>query len=100
MGLEKKKSVVSENSRVILIREKKTRKGCKKSLFPLKGIDRAAGRVVEAQAGFADEVCKAHLRSNRRKRSGWLRDLPTNIWRVTRKSLKKAKPSLRDLFPF
>jgi hypothetical protein len=43
----------------------------------LEGLTRNA---VRASAVSANTYLKRHDRSNRRKRDGWLRDLPDNAW--------------------
>ncbi len=63
-----------------------------------RGMLRVIERVVLGQSKaarkVADEYDTLHRRSNRKKRDGWLRDLPLNGLRAARKGIKNGKVGL------
>jgi hypothetical protein len=67
-------------------KNKKQRKGVKEAGKGLR-------RVHNAVRTMEDQYIDRHNRSNRKKRDGWAKDLPTNMVKATRKGLKKVKPS-------
>ena len=51
-------------------------------------VARAAGASVSA---FGEEYIAKHDESSRKKRDGWLRDMPYNVYRATRKASQKLQ---------
>ncbi|WP_159997449.1 hypothetical protein [Roseomonas sp. 18066] len=52
----------------------------------LKPLERSMRKAMRRQLGAAQIYLARHERSNRRKRDGWLKDLPRNIYRAVRDS--------------
>lgn len=67
--------------------QKKTRK--RKVSRPLKGIEKAHRRVLEAASSFASTLLDRHERSSSKRRDGWLRDGNWNVLKANRKAWKK-----------
>ncbi len=54
-------------------------------------LERATRRIMKAQRSAADSYLSRHDQSNRKRRDGWIRDLPINVARAgehVRKELK------------
>lgn len=68
----------------------------RKSSRGMRGPERIQRRVLEALDTFASESLDRHNRSSRRKRDGWIRRMPQDRWKASRKALKK----LRKVSPF
>ena len=54
-------------------------------------VDKALRRVIRAQRTALDEFSGRHERSSARKKNGGLRDLRKNLFKATRKGVKKIK---------
>jgi len=54
-------------------------------------VDKALRRVIRAQRTALDEFSGRHERSSAKKRNGGLRDLGKNVFKATRKGVKKIK---------
>ncbi len=52
----------------------------------LKPLERGMRKLIRRQLGVAQIYLARHERSNRRKRDGWLKDLPRNVFRAVRDS--------------
>ena len=65
----------------------------KKGTDVLRPFEKAARRLVEAQERAAQSYRARHERSNQKKRDGWIRDLPANVFRASRKGTKALKLS-------
>jgi len=72
----------------VIYRGKKKRKKQSKSLRPL---ERFARRAAKAQRVSASKYLSRHASSNRDSRDGWAEDYARNVWRATRRGLKKLK---------
>ena len=57
-------------------------------------IERAARRLVRAQIVFGQEALRRHNRSNRRRRDGWVLDVPTNLAESSRKAFNEARKAV------
>ena len=51
-------------------------------------MERGIRKLVDFQTRVLDEYMARHERSNEKKRDGWLKDMPKNVFRA----VKKAKP--------
>ena len=60
----------------------------KKASDNLRFIEKAVRRVADAQQGFHETYKGAHERSNGKRRDGWVKDLPKNLERASRKAQK------------
>ncbi len=58
----------------------------KKQARVLRPLERGMRKGLRRQLGFARIYLAHHERSNRRKRDGWLKDLPRNVYRAMRYS--------------
>lgn len=52
----------------------------------LRPLEKGMRKAIRRQLGVAQIYLSRHERSNRRKRDGWLKDLPRNIYRAVRDS--------------
>jgi hypothetical protein len=62
----------------------------KKSTGGLGTLDKVVRRVVISQKAAAETYLKRHDESNQNKSDGWLRDLGYNVYKATRRGLKKV----------
>ena len=67
-------------------RKKKKKRKVSKWMKPM---ERASRRSLEANQRFFDTLLSRQNRSNRKRRDGWIRDMPLNMARAQRKGLKK-----------
>ena len=74
---------------VVLHRGKKSRKKKKKQSWELKPFERASRRFSDANLAAAKSYSKRHRKSNRKKRDGWLRDMPGNMAKASWKGWKE-----------
>jgi hypothetical protein len=70
-------------------RKKKKKK--RKRSRELKGLERAVRRTAMASSSFSNRYLKAHRKSTRKKKDGWLRDLDDNLYKASKKGNKKLK---------
>jgi hypothetical protein len=73
-------------SRTVFRRGKKSKKGA----APLNSIGRLVRKVVSGQETVAKDYLERHDASNRDKPDGWLRDLSYNVYRATRRGVRKV----------
>jgi hypothetical protein len=57
-------------------------------------IEHAARRLVRAQIAWGQEALRRHNRSNRRRRNGWLLDVPVNLAESGRKAFNEARKAV------
>jgi len=74
------------------------KKKTKKRSRGLKPLERAVRRGAIADSAFSTRYLKAHRKSNRKKRDGWLRDLDDNLYKASRRGRKRLK--LRRVLAF
>jgi len=84
-------------SRTVYRRRKKRKKGSE----PLETVGKMVRKLVSGQQTAAEMYVRRHDKSNREERDGWIRDLSYNVFRATRRGLKKVRrafglPSLED----
>ena len=58
----------------------------------LRPLERLVRHKAEARKVAVDDYLERHIRSNERKRNGWLRDLGSNLY----KSMRTARKKLRE----
>jgi hypothetical protein len=66
----------------------------KSSTGPLRMVGSAVRKIIAAQEAAARTYLDRHDRSNREKSDGWLRDLTYNVYRATRRGLKKVQRTM------
>lgn len=69
----------------------KEKKRYKKGTRGLRGIEKLARRAMNAHSTMVGDYLDRHKRANRKRRDGWLRDLPVNLVRANRKGMKKLR---------
>ena len=79
--------VKSDGSGVITLHRGKKRR--KKSSKGLGIFEKAVRRMSKTNLAGAKEYDKRHRKSNRKKRDGWLRDLPKNLNKSSLKAWKR-----------
>jgi hypothetical protein len=57
-------------------------------------LERAVRHLIRADATFGDVVSRLHDKSSRKRRDGWLFDLPGNVMKAQRKSYNKARKAV------
>jgi hypothetical protein len=57
-------------------------------------LERGARHLEKAIAIFGQESLRLHEESNRRRRDGWLLDLPRNFVESSRKALNEARKAV------
>lgn len=63
----------------------------KKTERTLRPLRRAQRQLARAQVAMAADYLDRFDRSDRKKRNGWLRDNPRNVWKAVRKGSKQIK---------
>ncbi|MEP5153381.1 hypothetical protein [Planktotalea sp.] len=86
----KVKSTVDDDVLVVGFKASRT-KGKKKSSKQLKGAQRMVDESSKALETFASGYRARHKKSSSKKRDGWLRDMDDNVFKATRKSVRKVK---------
>ncbi len=74
---------------VYRVKNKKNKK--KKGTAGLRFIEKLFRRNARANATMTTEYLDRHKRSNRKRRDGWLSDLPVNMFRARRKGSKRLR---------
>ena len=80
----------SGNVNPIVLHEKKTKKR-KKSRGPLGIAEEVMRRVVGANQACAASYLARHQKSSRKRRDGWVRDMPINVVRSYQRGAKKLR---------
>lgn len=65
------------------------RRSKKKQAKALKPIERLVRTVSDGNDTFASNYARRHRKSNRKRRNGWLRDLPLNMSKAVSKGIKE-----------
>jgi hypothetical protein len=61
----------------------------KKQTKALRPIERLVRTVSDGNDAFASNYARRHRKSSRKRRNGWLRDLPLNLTRSATKGMKE-----------
>ena len=69
------------------------RRGKKKSTRLMRPIEKVARSLADASNAATSTYLKRHKKSNRKRRDGWVRDTPSNVFEAGRKALKKIRPA-------
>ena len=65
----------------------------KKSTALATPVERLTRSLVEASDKATSTYLRRHKKANRKRRDGWLRDLPKNIVRAASKGAKEIRPA-------
>jgi len=65
----------------------------KKSSRLMKPVEKLARTVADASDAATGTYLRRHKKSNRKRKDGWVRDLPNNIVRATTKAAKEIRPA-------
>lgn len=65
------------------------KKKTKKELKGLGPIQKILRRTAKSEKDFITNYLDRHDKSRRKKRSGWLQDMPSNVFRAQKKAMKK-----------
>lgn len=74
----------------VTIHRKKNKKRKKQTAW-LKPFEKAERRVLKAASRASDTLRERHDRSNRKRKDGWVDDMPKNEMRAARKAVKALK---------
>lgn len=72
---------------------RKSARGKKKASWGVGEIGKVLRRIAVGQRTAANVYLERHDKSNRNKSDGWLFDLPYNVYRATRRGIKKITSS-------
>jgi hypothetical protein len=75
------------SARTVYRRSKRRKKGT----GPLRTLGRVVRGLVAGQQAAAKAYLDRHDESNRQKTDGWARDLSYNVYRATRRGLRKVR---------
>ena len=64
----------------------------KKGTRAFKPLERMARRVADANDRAAGTYFRRYKKSNRKRRDGWIRDMPENLMRSSSKGFKRLNP--------
>ena len=71
----------------------KRRRGKKKSTRFVRPLEKITRSLAEASDAATGTYLKRHKKSNRKRRDGWVRDVPTNVVKANRKAMKEIRPA-------
>ena len=80
------------NEAVAVYREPK--KGRRKTSEWSRPLERVARHLIRADAIFGQEASRRHEKSSRKRRDGWILDLPGNVMKAQRKSYNEARKAV------
>jgi hypothetical protein len=82
-------STRSGDDAILVYRVERKRK--KKGTRGLRIFEKILRRGASANETMASDYLERHKRSSGKRRDGWLRDFPVNVFRAQQKSLKRLK---------
>ncbi len=65
----------------------------KKATALIKPVERMTRSLVEASDKATSTYLRRHKKANRKRRDGWVRDLPNNIVRAASKGAREIRPA-------
>ena len=74
---------------VTIFKQRRKRKKGTAAFRPLERLARTLAKATDASAGT---YLRRYKKSNRKRRDGWIRDMPINSMRASRKALKELSP--------
>ena len=70
------------------------RKDKKRKVTWSRPLERVARRFLEAQRDFSEEALRRQDESNRKRREGWLMDVPVNLYKASNKAYNTARKAV------
>lgn len=67
------------------------RKRKKRGTWGLNQVEKVVRTIASSQRAFADSYLERHNESIRKKKDGWIRDMPYNVYRAARRGGKKLR---------
>ena len=77
-------------SPVVVFKRKRSKKKGTQMLRPVERIMRSLAETGDAATGT---YLRRHKKSNRKRKDGWVRDVPSNFVRAGRKAARKLRPA-------
>jgi hypothetical protein len=87
----KRESRSSTDGSPVLVFKLSSGRKRKKSSRGLGPMEKMVRRFSRANAEGSAQYLDRHERSSRKRRDGWLRDLPINVFKARRKGMKRLK---------
>jgi hypothetical protein len=77
-------------SPVVVFKRKRNKKNGSKMLRPVERVMRSLAETGDAATGT---YLRRHKKSNRKRKDGWVRDVPGNYVKAGRKGIKELRPA-------
>ena len=71
----------------------KRKRGKKKSTQLLRPAERVMRSLAETSEAATTSYLRNHKKSNRKRKDGWVRDVPSNFVKASRKGVKQLRPA-------
>jgi hypothetical protein len=65
----------------------------KKSTAMFKPVEQMTRSIAEAADSATSTYLARHKQSNRKRKDGWIRDIPMNVLRASNKAAKEIRPA-------
>jgi hypothetical protein len=75
----------------VIVKGRKGRRSRRRQTEGLGWVEAFTHETARAASAGVDTYLKRHERSNKRKRDGWIRDLPDNMWSAYSKSKRQFR---------
>lgn len=85
------KSTPNDDIRVLVVKTSKKKRKNKRSRGT-KEMERGVRRLADSVVIEWKNYSKRHKKSNSKRRDGWIKDYPVNVFRANRKFRKNLKP--------
>ncbi len=69
------------------------RRGKKKGTQLLQPIERVMRSLAETSDAATGTYLSQHKKSNRKRKDGWIRDVPSNVVKASRRAVKELRPA-------
>ena len=84
-------SPTGETDAIPIYRRKRKKKKNSRKLKDFEGFTKSAFKAKQTQI---DTYLDRHRKSNRKRKNGWLKDLPSNLFKANRKGFRKLRKDL------
>ena len=75
---------------VVVFKRKRSKKNGSQMLRPMERVMRSIAETSDAATGT---YLRRHKKSNRKSKDGWVKDMPGNFVKASRKSMNKVRPA-------